>query len=396
MRPSIVTLFLILVELIHFQMCFNNQHFNRNETDGLEINAIKILERLLGEYSLNSFHIVFYYDEKCLHVLKTLMNLMNKTTGYTTTLYNYDARENNTLILRPISSQIVHLILSLNFSFWTILAGADLVIYRDVILFVSFEMDVKFLLKQNKKVLKLSGKTLLLETVNGTPTLYKTCFYCGELQNKFAVINTNSIETTEEIFPDNFRNLQGHLLNLVFIPNYPFISCANHHSRIYANRSSLMCTHIEGIESHMVHLISKKMNFVYLLHELEANAPYYEMLRTMKEYEMDLAFGSISMTLKRRVLIEFTTQYNVESFSLLYLSGTTFADMCEKFFDPFSSSLLWALFLLSYFALAILLFVIQKAETRDCSQKTLKDCHWVCNSGRVKIGSMFSPFYIIT
>lgn len=341
----------------------------------------QLIDVLKNFLTNNTFHIVIYRDNMtaahCDRIIREINS--NKDILTTFTLNNFEARFAIQNLKRPHVPNVLNMILSSNSNYWKYISVPGIMNYRDILLFSILNEDIKLqIVKEYPVLIKLAGRTLVFEIEEGIASIYKICYYCGPDSKKFLKMNVDDlIKQTKQFLPKTYKNLNNHELNIIFIANYPYAYCQQNENVVWKNKTVSVCRNITGIESKMFHLISRQMNFTYIAFQLPDNASYYTMLNNMADQEMHIAIGAISITQDRREKIQFTKQYHSEKFSLLYKATITLREMCETFFDPFQSPLVWLFMLLALIAIGLLLYMSQKLRSGVYHPLTVRSCLWV-------------------
>lgn len=244
---------------------------------------------------------------------------------------------------------------------------------RDVILFISKNDQGINLAEFN--VIKLAGNVVLLK-MEEKIQIFKMCFYCGDFSKK--LIKVQNFE--KELRPSSFTDLKGHLIHVVYVQYFPFVHCKTNSTKIFVagERKILICTEMRGIESDFLKTMAQKLNFTYVVHVLDSNYSFFNMIQYVNAQKADIAFGGISITADRIPLVQFSKQYNFENYHFMYLLKLTFEDIFDKFWDPFRAYFVWSLYFASFLLLSISLFVALKIR-KDNSRKKISLIHvfWV-------------------
>lgn len=344
----------------------------------------KFLVNLLYKYE--DFQMVFHVNRKTEESVNDIVQYLYKNrTLVSFVVYNYDKLQIDAEFIRPEVPNIVHLLFPKNVSYWHWLNGYNKITYNDVIVFVAENENLRSrIVEEELKIIRLAGKILLLESVeNTTINLYETCFYCGNMSKKFFRLENS---TTSHLLLNNFRNLNRHLLHLIFIPNFPYLHCTKSRMELWKKGDMDICLTLIGIEGHMIRLISKKMNFKFVAVMMESNTSYIEMLKYVNTRKADFAFGAITLSLDRISLIQYTKQFHSEAYTFVYVSIMSFGEIFQKFLEPFQPFTVWMLFFLCFALLATVLYVILKVERNvKLSNITLAQSFWVSNINIVVI-----------
>ncbi|GLV39957.1 hypothetical protein CBL_10853 [Carabus blaptoides fortunei] len=333
--------FMLLVSFNKFENTSSSVLLNGIDEESM---LTKFIVDLLYKYE--DFQIVFHVNQETEESVNDIVQCLYKNqTIISFVVYNYDKLQIDAEFVRPEVPNIVHLLFAKNVAHWHWLNGHKKINYNDVIVFVAENNDLRsHIVEESLKIIKLAGKILLLESAeNRTIHLYETCFYCGNMSKKFVRLSSN---TTNHLLLNDFRDLNGHLLHLIFIPNFPFLHCSKSKMVLWKKEIVNICSKLIGIEGHMIRLISRKMNFNILTVMLEANTHYVEMLKYVNAKKADVAFGDITLSLDRNPWIQFTTQFHLESHTFLYMYRMSLGENFQMFLEPFQPVTVWLLFLL--------------------------------------------------
>lgn len=375
-----VTIFYFIVFVNY---CISNEITNYLSTDQLKESTqhFKLINVVNNFLANNTFHIIIYRDDSTAGQCDRIVREINSNNKLLTTftLNNLDVAFSRQNVKRPQVANVLNIILSSNINYWKYISVPGVMNYRDILLFVTVNEDIKLQIVNEYPVLiKLAGRTLLFEIQKDVESIYQICYYCGPDKKKFLKIGFDDLmKQPGEFLPKTYRDLNNHELNIIFIGNYPYAYCQENENVLWKNKTFSVCRNITGIESKMFHLISKKMNFTYIAFQLSDNASYLTMLNDMAAIEMHIAIGAISITENRRQTIQFTKQYHSEKFSLLYRTSITLREMCETFFDPFQSPLVWIFMWIALVAIGLLLYLSQKLTSGFYHPLTIRGCLWV-------------------
>lgn len=314
------------------------------------------------------FHLIFHYHTTNLFYVSNVVMIINSSDDVTYSsllLYNHDLG-NDVDFRRPKVTKTVNVLFDYNEDLWAFLAKPENIKSSDVLVFVGDEALKKRIGQFGEDLLKLAGNVLVLQLEEFEVVIYKTCYYCGTASKSFQLLEVSNYSTitshSRTFLPYNFKNLNGHLLHTTFINYFPYILCHENTTKPYEKnaKKSILCTLPLGVESHLLSLMSKKLNFTYLIHFMDPDASFFNMVQFVNKKEADIAFGGISMTADRIPLVQFTKQYNFEDYNFLYLFDLTFTEIFNNFVAPFSAAMVWGLYFSGFFILSVVLYLAFK------------------------------------
>lgn len=378
---------LIILHIIYFEVVeVESQNVSLFLNDIMkEPEITRIFSRLLHKYI--KFEIIFHTESQYVeYVGKVIHYFTYNHSGVTDFLiYNHDKSVSDNLFVRPNVSKTVNFLLSSKSEVWKSLAVPEKIQYRDVVIFVTMGNGSVQRTVNTRGIdfIKLAGKVLLLEIIpHHGVSFFDICYYCGSRSMKlyfFEKTHNSHLNTTRSRFmPNKFLNLYGHKLKVVFIPYFPYTRCNNYSTNNLNKKNTTLCLNVQGIESELLKIISKKMNFTYEVHVMNYNLSFMDMIQYINERKADIAFGGISMTIERIPLVQFTKQYNSEEFTFLYLFNIGIPEVFIKFVEPFNAITVWILYFIAFVILCFLLHTALKLKTEfEIPKSRFSECVWV-------------------
>lgn len=376
---------LIFLCVIFFQIIeIENQNVSLFLKDIMKEPEIsRIFSRLLHKYK--KFEIIFHTESQYVeHVGKVIHYFTYNHSEVVTDflIYNHDKCVSDNLFIRPNVSQTVNFLFTNKSELWKSLAVPEKIQYRDVVIFVTMgNGSVQSTVNTHGiNFVKLAGKVLLLEIIpHHGVSLFNICYYCGSRSMKlhfFEKTHNSNLKSKRSTFmPSKFLNLRRHKLKVVFIPYFPYTSCNNYSLNTLNEENTTLCLNVQGIESELLKIISKKLNFIYDVHVMNYNVSFMDMIKYINEQKADIAFGGISMTIERIPLVQFTKQYNSEEFTFLYQFNIGIPEVFIKFVEPFNAITVWILYLIAFVILSLLLHTALKLKTElDTPKTTFSEC----------------------
>lgn len=326
--------------------------------------TFKVLSKLLQNFA--EFDIIFHANATTMHFANDLLKTLSLSKRFNTYNVYKDDLTVAEQFKRKKSWNILNIVLTQDATTWGRFNDSNKLNHRDVVLFV-FTSDNFFtkLLQDGVTILKISGNTLALQIINKVAMVYRICYYCGKDSLKPILIyssnttqNYTDSNLKELLLPNDFKDLNGHVLHFIYVQYFPFAYCKTPVKEIFIkNRRIVNCVTSAGIESNLVRIMSQKLNFSYLVHTLDPNGSFFDMIMYVNKNLADIAFGGISITEERTPLIQFSDQFNSEDYVFLYRLQPNFRQVFSKFVEPFHDYIVWLLFYISYLICCCMLHI---------------------------------------
>lgn len=336
-----------------------------------ETATLKVLTKFLQNFA--DFHIIFHANATTIHFANELL----KTLSLSKSLNTYHVYKDDLTMTenykRKNLSNILNIVLTENVTTWGRFNDSNKLNHRDVVLFVFTTNNfLTKLITHGITILKITGNTLALQIINRVTMVYRICYYCGNDSLKSVLMyssndtNNNANNNLKQLLlPNDFKDLNGHVLHLIYVQYFPFAYCKSPAKEMFINnRRIVTCAASAGVESNLVKIISQKLNFSYLVHTLDPNGSFFDMIIYVHKNLADFAFGGISITVERMPLIQFSDQFNSEDYYFLYRLQLNFRQVFSKFVEPFHEKIVWFLFYISYLVCCYVLYVYARVNKK--------------------------------
>ncbi|KAK9871092.1 hypothetical protein WA026_011375 [Henosepilachna vigintioctopunctata] len=263
-----------------------------------------------------------HYDEPAGNTLRFIPKFFEFVRHVT--IYNYDCVHRK--LERPPGGKILNIVVLRNHTYFqTFLDNFANIKATDVILLITVDKIFGKILPYERALrnAKSAGRFLLFNLINETVELYNVCQYCGINEDQLILLQkTNSSDMKiprDYLLPNDFCNLQGHKLTILFNQYFPYMHCLVYYPTKYNNKTFNKCLKWIGSEGDLVDTLAKKMNFTYNMFALTDFITVSKMLHYLqKESGFDFAIGGIVLLYEDSKIVTHSRLIELEKVVLVY------------------------------------------------------------------------------